>query len=421
MGKSEKTKLQMTSRVDLENIKAIKKMDSGLMNMINKMSVFRLILRRGEISRSEIAQITGLTPPTIVRITDELMHKNLIVISGQEDSSGGRPSIKLKLNADDNLVMGIDLGATFIRGCLVDLAGNIRSEIQIPTDLGKGYDSVLDRLLNLIHRLKDRGNPSCKIWGVGIGIAGLINTKTGILEYSPDFEWTKVNLREDLKPRIDLPFFYDNSTRLMAKAELELGQPMDDENFAVINAGYGIAAGLVLNGNLLKGHQGFAGEFGHIPIDPESNIQCKCGKFGCLEALASGRRIEERAKLLFQQKKKTLIRELSNNDPSNITAKLVAEAVKQGDKVAKEIYEEAIENLSKGIGTLTSLLNPSKIFIGGGLSGSRELLFDTINATKHKYILKNDVDVEILPTTFGEFSTVMGGVALVYERILEIE
>ena len=419
MRKTAKNKFQMSSEQELENIKAIKKMNSGLMNMINKLSVFRLILRRREISRAELANITELTPPTIVRITDELIQKNLIVTSGQEDSSGGRPSIKIKLNADENLVMGIDLGATFIRGCLVDLAGNIRSEIQIPTDLGKGYHSVLDRLLDLIDRLKDRGNPSCKVWGIGIGIAGLINTKTGILEYSPDFEWTKVNLREDLKPRIDLPFFYDNSTRLMAKAELELGATMDDENFAVINAGYGIAAGLVLNGNLLKGYQGFAGEFGHIPIDPGSGLQCKCGKIGCLEALASGRRIEEHGRFAFQQKKETLIRELCNNNPSNITAKLVAEAAIKGDEVAKQIYHEAVENLSKGIGTLTSLLNPSKIYIGGGLSGSKELLFGLINATKHKYLLNNDV--EILPTTFGELSTVMGGVALVYERILEIE
>ena len=418
MGEKSKTKGQTSLRVEMENIKTIKKMDAGLMNLINKTSVFRLILRSGEISRSEIAQATGLTPPTIIRITEELMHKNLIISSGQEISSGGRPSIKIKINNAENLVMGIDLGATLIRGCLVDLSGNIRCEIQIPTEITKGYSAVIDKLIALIGKLKQRAHSDCKIWGIGIGIAGLINTDTGILEYSPDFDWTKVNLRQDLEGKIDLPFFYDNSTRLMAKAELDLGQSLDDQNFVVINAGYGIAAGLVVNGNLLKGDQGFAGEFGHIPIDPESKIQCKCGKMGCLEALASGRRIEEHGKQVFQENPESLIHKFSNGDPLNITAKLVAEAAIKGDKAAMTIFEAAVENLSKGIGTLTSLLNPGKIYIGGGLSESGELLFGLIDKKKQKYLLNNNV--EILPTTFGDLSTVMGAVALVYDRILEI-
>lgn len=418
MGTKSKTKGQTSLHVETEKIKTIKKMDAGLMNLINKTSVFRLILRSGEISRSEIAQATGLTPPTIIRIIEELMHKKLIISSGQEISSGGRPSIKIKINNEENLVMGIDLGATLIRGCLVDLSGNIRCEIQIPTEIAKGYRAVIDKLITLIDKLRQRGHSDWKIWGIGIGIAGLINTHTGVLEYSPDFNWTKVNLREDLEGKIDLPFFYDNSTRLMAKAELDLGKSLDNQNFVVINAGYGIAAGLVLNGNLLKGNQGFAGEFGHIPIDPESGIQCKCGKIGCLEALASGRRIAEHGKQLFRENPQSLIGKISNGSAENITAKLVAEAATKGDQVAKIVFGEAIENLCKGIGTLTSLLNPSKIYIGGGLSESYGLLFGLIDKKKQKYLLNNNV--EILPTTFGDLSTVMGAIALVYDRILEI-
>jgi len=238
------------------------KMDAGRMNLTNKRLILKLIKQNQQISRSYIAKKTGLTPPSISRIADELVNKDkLIEYMGIGDSNGGRPPLILKLRNEKNYIIGIDLGATYIRGCLVDLSAKFISEIQVPTEIEKGFNSIIEKLIQVIDRLKNRKEEGAMIWGIGIGVAGLVNNKTGIIESSPDFGWSNINFREILSGRIDLPFFYDNSTRLMALGELNMSNHHNLKNFAVINVGYGIAAGLVIDGKPVKGHSGFAGEF----------------------------------------------------------------------------------------------------------------------------------------------------------------
>ena len=120
--------------------KAYKKMDVGLMNLTNKRVILKLIKEKSEISRSAIAKETGLTPPSITRIVDELIQKdNLVEYIGVGNSSGGRPPVIVKFKNENNYIIGIDLGATYIRGCLVDLNAKFISEIQVPTEIEKGF------------------------------------------------------------------------------------------------------------------------------------------------------------------------------------------------------------------------------------------------------------------------------------------
>jgi glucokinase-like ROK family protein len=397
------------------------KMDAGSLHLANKRVLLKLIKQRGQISRSELSKETQLTPPSVTRIVDELVYKdNLAEYIGTGSSNGGRPAMIVKFKNENNYIIGIDLGATYIRGGLVDLNAKFISEIQMPTEIDKGFASIIEKVIKVIQKLESRKEVNSKIWGIGIGVAGLVDSKTGIIEESPDFGWTNIDLRKELEDKLELPFFYDNSTRLMALGELKLGD-RNIKNFALLNIGYGIASGLVIEGNLVKGHSGFAGEFGHIPVDSESNVRCKCGMFGCLEALASGHRIAALGKQEFDNKNSELLRELCNGNPNLVTAELVAKAAKMGDESCLKIYNEVMEYFCKGIGIIANLLNPEAVYLGGGISLNGEFIFDLIQSKKSKYLLHPNTNMPIIPSTFGEQATTIGAVSLVLRKILNLE
>lgn len=397
-------------------------MSAGLIHKGNKKLVLNLIKRKGEISRSDIATKTGLTPPTVRRIIDELIYNyNLVEVKGLGSSNGGRPPMVVKFKSEQNYIIGIDLGATYIRGCLVDLDAHFISEVQIPTEIEKGFNHIIEKVVQIISKFQNRPENGGKIWGVGIGVAGLVNRNTGIIEYSPDFGWENIDLQEEISKNIKLPLFYDNSTRLMALGELNFNKQSRLKNFAIVNVGYGIAAGLVIDGNLIRGHSGFAGEFGHIPVDTCSKVKCKCGKLGCLEALASGHRIASLGKMALQHENAKILQQLSEGKPDLVSAELVGKAAKQGDEASLHIYNEITEYLAQGIGIITNLLNPEVIYIGGGISLNGKFFFDLLNSKISTYLLTPNLGIDIQPATFEEQATSIGAVSLVMERIMNLE
>lgn len=403
-------------------VKEYAKMDSGSLHLANKKVILSLIKLNRQISRSDLAKATGLTPPTVTRIVDELVYSNkLAEYIGTGDSSGGRPPVIVKFNNESNYIIGIDLGATYIRGCLVDLNAKFIYEIQLPTEIDKGFESIIEKVIQLINKIRSRNENGSRIWGIGIGVAGLVDRETGIIEFSPDFGWSNIDMRKKLKDQLDLPFFYDNSTRLMALGELKLGSRPDIKNFAIINFGYGIAAGLVVNGKVVKGHSGFAGEFGHISIDKESGVKCQCGMNGCLEALASGHRIAELGRNELTGYNSEMLKNLCYGNPKLVTAELIAKAAKMGDLASLRIFDEVTEYLCKGIGVIANLLNPERIYLGGGVSLNGQFLYDMINKKKSEYLLSSNSKLPILPSTFGERATTIGAVSLVLEKILNLE
>jgi len=397
------------------------KASASQMNLSNKKKIIELIRQNKEISRSDLGKITGLSAPSITRIVDELIEQDqLASYIGIGNSSGGRPPMMVKFNSENNYIIGIDLGASYTRGVLSDLEANFLTEIKSPTEIHKGFDYIIRNTVALIDTLQNRrGIDKRKIKGIGFGIAGLINRNTGKITLSPDFEREEIDFRKEIEKYIELPFYFDNSTRLMALGEQVFGESNNLSNFAVINIGYSIAAGLVIEGILTKGTSGFSGEFGHITIDKNSTIQCKCGKYGCLEALASGNRIAEMGiRLILNEPTGTLSR-LAENKIELVDAKLVAEAAKEGDPQALQIFEEVTENICAGIGDLVNLLNPEHVFIGGGISLSGDFFFDMINRKKNKYLLKPNRNIAIKPATFAENATTVGAVSLVLVKILD--
>jgi glucokinase-like ROK family protein len=403
--------------------KAVKKVDALQMSRLNKREVLHLIKKEGTISRTDIGNITGLTAPTVSRIVEHLVnHEKLVQYIGVGESSGGRRPVMLRFNGKENFVIGIDLGATFIRGVLSDFEANFLFEVHVPTAIQDGFESIMDQVAELVERLlKRKGIDVTQVRGVGIAIAGLVNKKNGVVDYSPDFGWRNVNVKESINKRISIPFIFDNSSRLMALGEYEYGEGRKFDNIIVLNLGYGIAAGIIVEGILVKGGVGYAGEFGHTVVDSKSEVQCKCGAFGCLEALASGRRIAQLGQEAAQHNQGSILFKLSGGNLAKIDAKMVALAAAQGDADAQHIYEHITAYLAIGIANLVNLLDPQRIYIGGGVALTGDILFNNISKTITKYLISPDKTVHIAPATFNENASLIGAFSLISNKILNFD
>jgi N-acetylglucosamine repressor len=384
---------------------------------LNKIKVLRLIRNEKEITRAEIIQKSGLSAPTVTRIVESLVQLNLIQTDGIGSSIGGRPPQLIHFHSKENYVIGIDLGATFIRSALSNLDGDFIFEIHVPTNLKKGFDAVMEQVGELIEKLCERARQnSLALWGIGIAVCGMVNKNTSIVEYSPIFGWKNVNIQEALAKYTNLNITLGNVTHLIALGELLYGVGKDYKSFICINLGYGIGSGIIIDGKLFGGADGIAGEIGHVVVDKNSQRQGLEGIKGTLEALASGYGLADIAREMAKKDTQSVLYTMDSED---IDAKAVFEAAKNRDILANDIINEISRNISVGIDTMIKLFNTECIVLSGGLVQNDELLLDKIRKQVNEYSL-NGVSrtVPIVKAGFGENAALMGSFSLILERIL---
>lgn len=395
---------------------------ASYVNRLNKIKVLDIIRTTEKLSRADIAKISGLSAPTVSRIIEDLMGEGLVREIGEGVSQGGRRPTLLKFSDQKNFIIGIDLGTTNIYGVLSDFDAKIIAEVRRPTGIDEGFSSVMRRTADVIGELIDEPTIKGKrIYGIGMAVAGLINRKRNIVEFSPDFHWHNVDVVEFLSRIHNYPIIFDNVTRVMAMGERWFGLGKQIKNLICVNVGYGIGAGIILDGKPLYGPLGMAGEFGHITLDKDSLVQCDCGNYGCLEALASGNAIAKSAKKRLLEGERSILLELCGGEVSKVTAEMVAVAAKQGDALAWNVFEKAMEYLGIGIAGLVNLFSPEAVVIGGGVAQAGEILFEkvrkTISARSLNMISSN---VIIRPATFGVKTAVMGAVSLILSEVISL-
>jgi N-acetylglucosamine repressor len=387
---------------------------------LNKIKVLQLIRNEKEITRSEIILKTGLSAPTVTRIVESLVRLNLIQTDGIGSSIGGRPPQLIHFNSNENYVIGIDIGATFIRSALSNLAGEFVFEIQVPTNLKAGFDGVMSQVGGIIEKLCDRARQkSLTLWGIGIAVCGMVNKNSGIVEYSPIFGWKNVNIQEALSKYTRLNIAIGNVPHLIALGELLFGVGIRHKSFICINLGYGIGSGIIIEGKLFGGADGIAGEIGHIVVDKRSPRKGLEGISGTLEALASGYGLADIAIERAKSDNESSLHALHSED---IDARRVFEASKKGDRLANEIINEVAEYLSIGIDTLIKLFNTECIVLSGGLVQNGEMFLDKIRKLLMKYSMSAiSRSVPVVLSEFGENAALMGSFSLILERILLLE
>lgn len=386
----------------------------------NKIKVLQLIRNEKEITRAEIIRLSGLSAPTVTRIVENLVQLKLIQTDGIGSSVGGRPPQLIRFQSKENYVIGIDLGATYIRSALSNLDGEFIFEIHVSTNLKKGFDGVMEQVGELIEKLSERARQkSLTLWGIGIAVCGMVNKKSGIVEYSPIFGWKNVNLQETLAKYTNLKIALGNVTHLIALGELLYGVGKDYKNFISINLGYGIGSGIIIDGKLFGGVDGIAGEIGHIVVDKHSKRQGLEGITGTLEAVASGYGVADIARERAGSDPESILYPIIRED---IDAKKVFDAAKNGDRLANEIIDEVAGFLSIGIDTLIKLFNTECIVLSGGLVQNGDVLTEKIRTEVKNYSMSAiSRSVPILTSGFGENAALMGSFSLILERILLME
>ncbi len=386
----------------------------------NKIKVLQLIRNEKEITRAEIIRLSGLSAPTVTRIVENLVQLKLIQTDGIGSSVGGRPPQLIRFQSKENYVIGIDLGATYIRSALSNLDGEFIFEIHVSTNLKKGFDGIMEQVGELIEKLSERARQkSLTLWGIGIAVCGMVNKKSGIVEYSPIFGWKNVNLQKALAKYTNLKIALGNVTHLIALGELLYGVGKDYKNFISINLGYGIGSGIIIDGKLFGGVDGIAGEIGHIVVDKHSKRQGLEGITGTLEAVASGYGLADIARERAGSDPESILYPIIRED---IDAKKVFDAAKNGDRLANEIIDEVAGFLSIGIDTLIKLFNTECIVLSGGLVQNGDVLTEKIRTEVKNYSMSAiSRSVPIVTSGFGENAALMGSFSLILERILLME
>ncbi len=315
---------------------------------------------------------------------------------------------------DTQYVIGMDIGGTNTVFGIVDARGNVLSKSAVKTDLHDDFDLFVDDVYQELNVLITQVGGLSKIKGMGIG-APNGNHYTGNIEFAPNLRWKGVvPLSKLMSEKIGVPVVVTNDANAAAIGEMTYGAARGMKNFIMITLGTGVGGGVIIDGKLVYGHDGFAGELGHI-CSVRNGRLCGCGKYGCLETYASASGVARTAKeILETQQVESLLR---NIPLDNITSKDVHDAALQGDKVALDIFEYTGKVLGEALADFVAFSAPEAFVLFGGLTKAGDYILNPIKEHMEKNLLKIwQGKVKILFSQLKEAdAAVLGASALAWE------
>jgi len=314
-----------------------------------------------------------------------------------------------------SVALGIDIGGTNTVFGFVDKEGKCVAESSIATNASQPAEKLFERLFPKVDALYQTIAKNYYLVGIGIG-APNANYYTGKVELPPNLNWQIVNVLEIVKKYYDIPSAITNDANAAALGEMKFGAAKGMKNFIVITLGTGLGSGIVANGELIYGHDGFAGEIGHI-IVVEGGRSCGCGRKGCLETYASATGIRRTvSELLCNSNDASRLREMAFE---NITSKMIYEAAVNGDKIALAAFAYTGEILGKALANAVAFSSPEAIILFGGLASAGEILFQpTQKAMEDSMLNIFKKKVKLIPSTLQNGNTaVLGAAALIWNEL----
>jgi N-acetylglucosamine repressor len=381
-----------------------------LMRALNRSTILTMIKTYGPIARAEIARRSGLSPATVTAITADLIDENLVFEKAAGDSSGGRPPILLALNPKGGYVIGIKLTETSATAALTDLEAMVVTKHTQELS-GHSPDLVVKELSLLVNTLlKDSSLDRQQLLGVGIGMAGIVDSGQGVLRESPILGWQDVHLADMLEALVEVPVYLENDVNTLTITEKWFGAGQGVDNFLTVSIGRGVGMGIVINGQFYRGARGGAGEFGHTVVDPHGP-QCECGKHGCLEAFVGDIGLLRAASEAVQRGE--IEQPVSNVD------ELISLAI-AGNPAAQAVFANAGQVLGRSIANLINIFSPQKILISGEGARAGSFLFDPMCQAVGTNVmpgLKADTEIQIDP--WGDDAWARGAAGLVLRELFE--
>jgi glucokinase len=316
-------------------------------------------------------------------------------------------------------VIGVDLGGSKIEIGVVDESGKVLHHVRLETLVKDGPQVVENQIIEGIRYLQLQ--TELPIQGIGVGVAGQTQSKTGIVHFAPNLKWTDYPLGAHLAEEIQLPVFLVNDVRAITWGEWLFGAGKGCENLICLFIGTGIGSGIVVDNHLLMGCSETCGEVGHMTIDFQGSL-CTCGNRGCLETLAGGWGITAQAKKAMQLDHLGNLSEnllsLAGDAIENVTARLVIEAYHQGDRMAQLVIHKALDALIAGCTSLVNAFNPCRLILGGGVVNGLPEWISAVEQGINKWALKAAIkNFEVVPAQLGQQVGVIGSAAVAFNHL----
>ena len=385
-----------------------------------KRAVAKHLYFNKELSCAELSDLTEKSLPLTTRILNELMTEGIVVETGYANSTGGRRPQMYSLKSDLMYIVSVSMDQMITRIVMVDMNNKYVGEVKKLEFVLVNNPDALHQLAHHIDQyIKSSGIDKDKIAGIGIGMPGFVDVKKGINHSYLKTE-KGTSIVSTIESVVGIPVLIDNDSSLIALAELRFGAVTGKQNAMVINVGWGIGLGMIVKGELFRGHNGFAGELSHISLFT-NNKMCGCGKSGCLETEASLVAIAEKAIHGLQHGKLSVLKNLSL-EHIETTSEAIMDAAVKGDKFAVDLVTAAGYDIGRGVAILIHLLNPELIVLSGRGSVAGKLWLTPIQQAVNEHCIpKIAENTEIEISSLGYQAELIGAAALVMDHYDELD
>lgn len=310
-----------------------------------------------------------------------------------------------------DVVIGVDLGGTRLRAGRLDKQLNILERTEMLTKADEGLDATIDKIKNIINQvLPDEQD---NLLGIGVSVPGPTNPETGVVVAPPNLPgWRDVPLAKILQKEFDVPIYLGNDANVAALAEVSVGSAQGYNDVIYITVSTGIGSGIINDGRLILGKTGIANEAGHMMMLVDGE------RVSTLEKEAAGPALARQAKERIQAGEKSLLTEMSNNELDNIDAKMISDAIKQGDELGISIAKRGGQIVGLGLVNLLHIFNPEVVVIGGGVSYIGDLWFNEVQKAVEANTIDDDYwkDTPIIPSKISEDVSILGAATLVLTK-----
>jgi glucokinase-like ROK family protein len=386
---------------------------------MNLSVILHHLLERAPVSRAMLAEMTKLNKATVSSLVRELIEYQIVREIGIESAGTGRPGVLLELNPGAGCIVSAEIGVDFISVILTNFAVEMKWQHREQTHPGMGQAAIMSRALSLMGEAIEAGREEGSVFGLALGVPGLVDQANGTLLFAPNLGWRDVPLGSVLRDAFNIPVFVNNEANMAALGEHYFGAAQEHEEVLYISAGVGLGGGIVRNGRLVGGRMGFAGEFGHMTMDPDGE-PCNCGNRGCWETLVSQSALFRHVRLgIASDGQFSVLPEMVKGDLDQLSVPIVVEAARAGDAIARGALDEVGRYLGSGIASLVNALNPELVVFGGILSVAGEFLLPIVEEElRRRTLYWPGHAVEVVLAQHGLDACVLGGVATVYQAVL---
>lgn len=318
---------------------------------------------------------------------------------------------------DQRAVFAVDIGGTRMRGALISPEGDVLMRDAVPTQASRGEPAAMRRLAGLMERMT-AALPDVEVLGIGMALAGPVDPIAATIHNPPNLQtWDGASPTGDLSANVGLPAWVHNDASLAALGEFVYGMGRGMTNLVMVTLGTGVGGGLVLDGKVYGGLRGFAGEIGHLVVEP-AGPPCPCGGAGCLEVMASGTALARMARERLEAGEASVALSMARGDVSRVRAETLVRAEGRGDALAGEVLRAGGRYLGIGVATLRSVLDPELIVIGGGVAATSHVFWPAMAAAARRHGMQGDkATLPVTPTVLGDDAGLLGAAAMAWGEL----